>query len=374
MGDLSTVVAPVLAIAAVEGALQQADIAPAETDEMIFGCVLTAGIRMAPARQIALKANLGEDTPAMTVNKVCASGMQATLLAADAVRMGRADIVVAGGMENMSRAPYLLQKARAGYRYGHDMLIDHMLSEGLTDAYDGKSMGEMAQITADRQGLTRSELDQFAKESLTRAKSAVSRGTFAEEITPVRILDKKNETFVSQDELPPKLNPEQIPRLSPAFGLNGTLTAASSSGIADGAAALVLASEKEVARRNLKPLARITASASHACKPSEFTTAPIPAIQAILERPGWSAPDKTLFEINEAFASVPLVAKKELGLSSENINPNGGACALGHPIGCSGARILVTLIYEMCRRDLECGVGAVCVGGGEGLAIGVHSA
>ena len=371
MGSLSGIPPQQLAATAAKSAMDQAGIPPSDVEQVIMGCVLTAGLGMAPARQVAIMSGCGENTPAVTINKVCASGLQSVILAADAIRSGSAQIVVAGGMESMSRAPHFLPGARRGYRYGDGKIVDHMQFDGLRDAYDAKSMGEHAQATADKEGLTRFDLDAFATASLTRARAAANNGGFSEEIVPVSVKDKKGEQVLNRDELPDKLDPGKILNLEPSFRDGGTITPASSSAIADGAAILVLASKTAVRRRNLKPLAKVLSAATHACAPAEFTKAPIPAIASALKSAQFKRNPAPLFEINEAFATVPVMAIRALGLNQDDVNIHGGACALGHPIGCSGARILATLIYAMRKKNVAEGVGAVCVGGGEGVALSV---
>ncbi|MBX3572778.1 MAG: acetyl-CoA C-acyltransferase [Mesorhizobium sp.] len=357
--------APELGKVAIAAALVQAGLAAEEVDEVIMGCVLPAGLGQAPARQAALGAGLPQSVPCTTVNKMCGSGMKAAMLGYDSIAAGSARIVVAGGMESMTNAPYLLEKARAGMRLGHGRVMDHMFLDGLEDAYDkGRLMGTFAEDTARELQFTRDAQDEFALASLDRARRAIAEGRFHLEVAPVG--------DVVEDEQPGKAKPEKIPTLKPAFRADGTVTAANSSSISDGAAALVLMRMSEADRRGIAPLAIVRAHASHAQAPAWFTTAPIGAINKVLDRVGWSADDVDLFEINEAFAVVALAAMRELGLPHDKVNVNGGACALGHPIGASGARILATLLAEMDARDVKRGIASLCIGGGEATAMAVE--
>jgi acetyl-CoA C-acetyltransferase len=369
MGELTPLAAHKLGSHAIGAALERARLAPEKVDEVFMGNVLPAGQGQAPARQAARGAGLPDATGATTVNKVCGSGMKATMLAHDIIQAGSANIVVSGGMESMSNAPYLLAKARTGYRMGHGQIYDHMFLDGLEDAYDrGCLMGKFAEDTAGKYQFTRAEQDAFAIESLARAKRAAAEGIFAHEIAPVAVDD----TPIGADEQPMRADPAKIPKLKPAFRDGGTVTAANSSSISDGAAALVLTSEKEAEKRNLRPLARIIGHATHAQAPAWFTTAPVGAISRVLERVGWKTGDVDLYEINEAFAVVTMAAMRELALPHEKVNVNGGACALGHPIGASGARLLVTLLNALATRGLTRGVASLCIGGGEATAMAIE--
>ncbi len=374
LGSLSTQTAPELGASAHRAAMLQAGLAADAIDEVISGCVLSAGIGQAPARQAAIKAGVPTTVGATTINKMCGSGMKAVMLAHDLIKAGSATIVLAGGMESMSNAPYLLNKARTGYRLGHGELIDHMYRDGLEDAYEtGKLMGCFADATAEQFNITREEQDAFAIQSMTRALAAQKEGAFDNEIAPITILGRKGETtLVSVDEGPNAAKLAKIPQLRPAFQTNGTITAANSSSISDGAASLILMTAASAMQRGLKPLAKIVAHATHAAAPEWFTTAPIKAIQKVLDKAGWSAQDVDLYEINEAFAIVAMVAIRELKLSVEQVNIHGGACALGHPIGASGARILVTLIHALQRKHKTRGVAALCIGGGEATALAIE--
>ncbi len=374
-GELSALTATDLGKAAIEAALQRAGVAANDVEEVIMGCVLPAGQGQAPARQAAIKAGLPEGCPATTVNKMCGSGMKAVMFAHDNILAGTAAVMVAGGMESMTNAPYLLDKARGGYRMGHGTIQDHMFLDGLEDAYDkGTLMGVFADDTARKCQITREEQDNFALASLTRAQNATKNGDFSAEIIPVKIKSRGGETVVSEDESPKKAKPEKIPQLKPAFTPDGTVTAANASSISDGAAALILMRKSEAEKRGLKVLAEIRAHASHAQKPAEFTIAPISATRKVLEKAGWAAKDVDLYEINEAFAVVTLAAMKELGLPHDKVNVNGGACALGHPIGASGARILITLLSALEKRGLKKGVASLCIGGGEAVAVALERA
>jgi acetyl-CoA C-acetyltransferase len=371
-GALAPAAAPVLAAAAIGATLADARLSPEQIDEVLLGCVLSAGLGQAPARQAALAAGIPISVPCTTVSKVCGSGMKAVMMGSDAIRAGSAAIVLAGGMESMSNAPYLLAKARSGYRMGHGELLDHMFLDGLQNAYDGKLMGVFAEATARRYGFTRAEQDAYVAETIARALSAGASGAFKAELAPVTVRSRKGELQVSEDEIPPTCDAAKIASLKPAFDKDGTVTAASSSSIADGAAALLLADAASVERHSLAPLARIVASATFAHAPEWFTTAPAGAIRRVLQRAGWRCDGVDLFEINEAFAVVTLAAIRDLVLDPRRVNVNGGACALGHPIGASGARILTTLIHALRVRGLKRGIAALCIGGGEATAIAVE--
>ncbi len=368
-GKLKGLSAPALGAVAIEAALKRAGLDNESPDEVLMGCVLPAGLGQAPARQAAIAAGIPDRVGATTVNKVCGSGMKAAMLGHDAILAGSAQIVVAGGMESMSNAPYLLTKARGGYRLGHGAVYDHMFLDGLEDAYDrGTLMGKFAEDTAEKYQFTRQIQDTFATESLMRAKKATEAGAFAREIVPVRA----DGADVTVDELPGRADPAKIPLLKPAFREGGTVTAANSSAISDGAAALVLMKEAEAEKRGAKVLARIIGHATHAQAPAWFTTAPIGAITKLLERIGWTSDQVDLYEINEAFAVVTLAAMRDLRLAHEKVNVHGGACALGHPIGASGARVVVTLIHALQERGLKRGVASLCIGGGEATAMAIE--
>jgi acetyl-CoA C-acetyltransferase len=372
-GDLKDLSAPELGAAAIRAAVERAGVPGESIQEVFFGCVLPAGLGQAPARQAALGAGLPQSAGATTINKVCGSGMKAVMLAHDLIRAGNAEIVVAGGMESMSNAPYLLDRARSGYRLGHQRVLDHMFLDGLEDAYDkGRLMGTFAEKCAQTYSFTREEQDAFALRSLTRAQKAIADGSFAEEIVPVTVKSGKTERQMEHDELPQKAKPEKIPTLKPAFEDNGTVTAANSSSIADGAAALVLMRRSEAERRGVPPLATIAGHATFAQAPGLFTTAPIGAIRKLTERTGWALGDADLFEINEAFAVVAMAAMRDLQLPAGIVNVHGGACALGHPIGASGARILVTLLAALRKHGLKRGIAALCIGGGEATAVAIE--
>ncbi|MBT1449722.1 thiolase family protein [Glaciecola sp. XM2] len=370
MGALSSVASPVLGVSAIKAAISDVD--KATIDEVIMGCVLPAGLGQAPARQATLGADLPLSVGATTINKVCGSGMKAIMLAHDLIKAGSASAVVAGGMESMSRAPYLLSKAREGYRMGHGQTFDHMMLDGLENAYDSKAMGCFAQDTADEEHITREQMDEFAIASLTKAQNAIAEGMFVDEITPVMVSTRKGDIIVDTDEGPGNARIDKIPGLRPAFKKDGTVTAANSSSISDGAAALLLMSEGKALEAGLKPLARVVAHATNAMKPEEFTVAPVGAIEKVLDKAGWSADDVDLFEINEAFAMVTMLAVNKLNLDADKVNVKGGACALGHPIGASGARIVVTLLHALRQRGLSKGVAALCIGGGEATALAVE--
>jgi len=368
-GQFAPVKSPVLGAAAIRAAVADAGIPGDEISEVIMGCVLPAGAGQAPARQATLGADLPMSVAATTINKVCGSGMKAVMQARDAIAAGSADIVVAGGMESMTNAPYMMDR---GLRMGHVQALDHMFYDGLQNPYDGKMMGQFGEQCVARYEFTREEQDAFSAASVERATAAMQSGAFDAEITPVTIKTRKGEIEITQDEEPPRCNIEKMSSLRPAFAKDGTITAASSSKISDGAAALVLMSESNAAERGITPLARIVAQATHSQEPEWFTTAPVGAMQKVLERAGWGAGDVDLFEINEAFATVSMAAMKELDLPHDKVNVNGGACALGHPIGASGARILVTLIHALKARGGKRGVASLCIGGGEATALAVE--
>ena len=371
-GVLTGATAPQLGAAAIKGALAAAGLSPDAVQEVVMGCVLPAGLGQAPARQAAIGAGIPNTTPTTTVNKMCGSAMKAVMLAADALRTGDIDFAVAGGLESMSNAPYLLLKARAGYRMGHGELIDHMFYDGLQSPWDGQLMGCFAENTADKYKFTRAQQDAFATESVARSLKAIEAGAFAAEIVPVTIKGRKGETVVDKDETPFTCDVAKIPTLKPAFRKDGTVTAASSSSISDGAAALVLARASAAAAKGLKPIARIVAYASHAHAPEWFTTAPVGAMEKVLAKAGWKAGEVDLWEINEAFAAVPMAAIHDLKLDTSKVNVNGGACALGHPIGATGARLLATLVGALQARGKKRGIASLCIGGGEATAIAIE--
>lgn len=372
-GAFADLPAPELGAAAIRAAVARAGVAPEAVEEVLFGCVLPAGQGQAPARQAALKAGLPLAAGATTVNKMCGSGMKAAMLAHDAVTLGHAAVAVAGGMESMTNAPYLLDRARAGYRMGHGQVRDHMFLDGLEDAYDrGRLMGTFAEDCAQAYQFTRAAQDAYALASLDRAKAAQAEGRFAREIVPVPVKAGKAERAVAEDEQPGNARPDKIPTLRPAFREGGTVTAANASSISDGAAALVLMRRSEAERRGLTPLAAIRGHATHAQAPNLFTTAPVGAIRKLLEKVGWAAQAVDLYEINEAFAVVAMAAMRDLGLDHARVNVHGGACALGHPIGASGARILVTLLSALETHGLTRGVASLCIGGGEATAMAVE--
>ncbi|HEY6484674.1 MAG TPA: acetyl-CoA C-acyltransferase [Steroidobacteraceae bacterium] len=371
-GALAPVSAPQLGSAAAAAAIASAGIQPGDVQEVIMGCVLAAGLGQAPARQAAMGAGVPVGVPATTINKMCGSGLKAVMMAADQVRTGDAAIVLAGGFESMSNAPYLLLKARGGYRMGHGEIFDHMFYDGLQSPFDGKAMGCFADATASRYGFTRAAQDAFAAESVKRATRALEGGEFATEVTPVPVKTRKGEIVVARDETPGTCDVSRIAALKPAFGKDGTVTAASSSSISDGAAALVLMSSATARARGLAPLARILAYSSHAHEPEWFTTAPVGAIRKTLERLGWRPHDADLYEINEAFAAVTMAAMHDVDIDHARVNVNGGACALGHPIGATGARILTTLIHALRRRGSKRGIAALCIGGGEAVAMAIE--
>lgn len=371
-GNLSSVASPILAATAIKGLLAETQLAGEHVDEVLMGCVLPAGLGQAPARQATLGAGLPLSVGATTVNKVCGSGMKTVMLAHDLIKAGSAKVVIAGGMESMSQAPYLLDKARGGMRMGHGKVLDHMFLDGLEDAYTGGAMGMFAQKTADEFGITREQMDAFALSSLEKANAAINSGAFKAEITPVTVSDRRGDVTIDTDEQPGNARPEKIPTLRPAFTKDGTITAANSSSISDGAAALMLTSRGEADRLGLAVLATIKGHATHAQEPSLFTTAPVGAMAKLLANVGWSTDEVDLFEINEAFAMVTMLAVSELGLDIAKVNVNGGACALGHPIGCSGSRLLVTLIHALKARGLKRGVASLCIGGGEATAMAIE--
>jgi acetyl-CoA C-acetyltransferase len=371
-GALTTLTAPQLGAVAIKAALADSGVNAAEVDEVIMGCVLSAGLGQAPARQAALGAGLPTSTPSTTVNKMCGSAMRAVMQGADQILAGNAQVVVAGGIESMSNAPYLLPKARAGYRMGHQEVLDHMFFDGLQSPWDGQLMGCFADATSEKYGFTRQAQDDFAAESVRRALAAVNGGAFKAEVAPVTAKTRKGEVIVDKDETPFTLDIAKIPTLKPAFKKDGTVTAASSSGISDGAAAVVLARESFATSKNLKPLAKIMGYASFAREPEWFTLAPVGAMQKLLKQLNWSPKDVDLFEINEAFAAVTMAAMKDLSLEHAQVNVNGGACALGHPIGATGARILTTLLYALKARGKTRGIASLCIGGGEATAIAVE--
>lgn len=372
-GDLSGVSAPDLGTHAIKAALEDAGLEADQVDEVIMGLVLPAGTGQAPARQASRRAGIPDEAGATTINKVCGSGMKAAMLAHDGILVGSADIVVAGGMESMTNAPYLLPNARGGMRIGHGEVKDHMFLDGLEDAYEeGRAMGTFAEDTAEKYQFTREAQDAYAIESLKRAKTANEDGSFDGEIAPLTIKTRKGEVTISADEQPFKASPEKIPNLRPAFRKDGTVTAANSSSISDGAAAFVMMRQSEAEKRGLKPIAAIRAHATNSHAPEWFTTAPVKAIEKVIDRAGWSTDDVNLFEVNEAFAVVAMAAMHDLGLPHDKVNVNGGACALGHPLGASGARIMVTLMNALRNRGQKKGVASLCIGGGEATAIALE--
>jgi acetyl-CoA C-acetyltransferase len=372
-GSLAGASATELGATAIRAAVERAGVAPGDVDRCYMGCVLPAGLGQAPARQAALGAGLPKSTEAVTINKMCGSGMKAAMMAADSLAAGSADMIVAGGMESMSNAPYLMKKHRAGARIGHDIVYDHMMLDGLEDAYEpGRAMGTFAEATAGDYQLTRAAQDDYAVESLTRAQAAQRNGWFDGEIVAVEVRTRKGAETVDKDEQPLKGDPSKIPGLRPAFSKDGTITAANASSISDGAAALVLTRASLAAAKGLRPVARIVAHTAHAREPSQFTTAPIGAIERLLEKTGWKVGDVDLFEINEAFACVTMFAMKDLGIPRDKVNVNGGATAMGHPIGASGARILATLIAALQRTGGRRGIASLCIGGGEATAMAVE--
>ena len=372
LGELAPMSANELGAEAVKAALAEAGVAGEDVDMIYMGNVLGAGQGQAPARQSAIKAGLPKSVEATTLNKMCGSGMQAAIMGRASIQAGDAGVIVAGGMESMTNAPHLLPNHRTGFKYGHDAVKDHMAQDGLEDAYENKAMGVYADMIAREHQFTREDQDAYAIETLNRSVKATEDGSFKREIAPVTLSTRKGDVTVEADELPRKARPDKIPELRPAFSKDGTVTAANASAISDGAAALVMMRLSEAERRGLKPLAKITATAAHAHEPAYFTTAPVPAMRKVLEKAGWQAGDVDLYEINEAFAVVPMIAIKELGLSHDIVNVHGGACALGHPIGASGARIMTTLIAAMEKNDVNKGVASLCIGGGEGTAVAVE--
>jgi acetyl-CoA C-acetyltransferase len=370
MGALSAVSSTELGATAIQAAIEGID--SSVIDEVIMGCVLPAGLGQAPARQATLGAGLPLAAGATTINKVCGSGMKAIMLAHDLISAGSAEVIVAGGMESMSNAPYILPKARAGYRMGHGQVMDHMMLDGLENAYDGKAMGCFAQDTADLEGITREQMDEFALSSLSKASQAIADGAFVDEIAPVTVSSRRVDVIVDTDEGPGNARPEKIPALRPAFKKDGTVTAANSSSISDGAAALVVMTASKAAALGLTPLAKIVAHATNAIKPEDFTVAPVGAVEKVFSKAGWTKDDVDLFEINEAFAMVTMLGVSKLGLDPSKVNIKGGACALGHPIGASGARIVVSLLHALNQKGLKKGVAALCIGGGEATALAVE--
>lgn len=371
-GALSACTAPDLGAVVIKEVVARAGFQPADVDEVIFGCVLPAGLKQGPARQAMRQAGLPDAVGATTINKICGSGMKAVMQAADAIKAGSAQVVVAGGMESMSNAPYLLEKARAGYRMGHGKTTDHMFQEGLEDAETGLSMGVLAQDMADKKGYSREQQDAYAIQSLNKAVVAVKEGHFQAEIVPVTVSSRKGDVIVEQDEQPLNAKADKIPTLRPAFKKDGTITAANASSISDGASALLVTSDTVAAERGLTPLANVMAYASHSQHPSEFTIAPVGAIEKVLKQTGWTAQEVDLWEVNEAFAMVTMAAIDAFKLDTTKVNINGGACALGHPLGSSGSRIIVTLIHALKRTGGKKGIAALCIGGGEATAIAVE--
>ncbi|GIU46696.1 thiolase family protein [Shewanella algidipiscicola] len=371
-GALSSVASPTLAATAIKGLMDFTQLAGNDVDEVLMGCVLPAGLGQAPARQATLGADLPLSVGATTVNKVCGSGMKTVMLAHDLIKAGSANVVIAGGMESMSQAPYLLDKARGGMRMGHGKVMDHMFLDGLEDAYTGGAMGTFAQKTADDFSISREAMDNFALSSLQKANAAIEAGAFKAEITPVTVSSRRGDLVIDTDEQPGNARPEKIPTLRPAFAKDGTITAANSSSISDGAAALMLMTREQAKLRGLEVLATIKGHTTHAQEPSMFTTAPVGAMTKLLDNVSWNKADVDLFEINEAFAMVTMLAISELGLDEAKVNVNGGACALGHPIGCSGARVLVTLIHALKAKGLKRGVASLCIGGGEATAMAIE--
>lgn len=371
-GVLAPLTAPQLGAVAVQAAVKDSGLSPEQIEESILGCVLMAGIGQAPGRQAALAAGIPQSVPATTINKMCGSGLKALMLASDQIRAGSANVILAGGIESMTNAPYLLPRARAGLRMGHAEILDHMFYDGLQSPFDGKMMGHFADATARKYAFTREDQDAFAAESVRRALAAVESGSFDREVAPATVKDRKGERVVGKDETPFSCDISKIPTLKPAFNKDGTVTAASSSSISDGAAAAVLVGASFAKSNNLRPLARVAGYASHAQAPEWFTTAPVGAIQTLLKKTGWKAGDVDLYEINEAFACVAMAAIRDIGLDHAKVNVNGGACALGHPIGATGARIVTTLIHALIARGKKRGIAALCIGGGEATALAVE--
>jgi acetyl-CoA C-acetyltransferase len=374
LGQFTGVPTTTLGTAAISGALAHAGVAPDQVDEVFMGCVLPAGLGQAPARQAALAAGLPPSAGCTTVNKVCGSGMKAIMLATDAIKAGSSSVVVAGGMESMTNAPHLINNSRTGTRYGSAEMLDHMAWDGLTSPYDKQAMGVFGDMACKKYGFDRASLDAYSETSVTRAQAAISSGAFKDEIVPVTVKGRKGDVVVDTDEEPGKIDPSKIPTLRAAFGKDGLLTAASSSKISDGAAATVLMSSDEAARRGLAPLARVVAHATHSQEPEWFTTAPVTAIRNVLAKAGWTVDQVDLFEVNEAFACVAMAPMKDLGIAHEKFNVLGGACALGHPIGASGARLVVTLINALRQRGGKRGVASLCIGGGEATAVAIELA
>ncbi|QCO67527.1 acetyl-CoA C-acyltransferase [Luteimonas yindakuii] len=372
LGQFTGVPTPTLGAAAIEGALAHAGLAADQVDEVLMGCVLPAGLGQAPARQASRAAGIPDAAGCTTINKVCGSGMKAIMFGHDLIKAGSSAVVVAGGMESMTNAPHLLNGSRTGVRYGSAEMLDHMAWDGLTNPYDGKAMGVFGDAMCEAYDFTREALDEFSAESARRAQDAIGNGAFKAEIVPVTVKGRKGDTVVDTDEEPGRIDTSRIPGLRPAFGKEGRLTAASSSKISDGAAATVLMSAEEASKRGLAPLARIVAHAGHAQAPEWFTTAPVAAIRTVMERAGWTVEDVDLFEVNEAFASVAMAPMKDLGIPHQKLNVNGGACALGHPIGASGARLVVTLVHALKSRNLRRGIASLCIGGGEATAIAIE--
>ncbi|WP_104492470.1 MULTISPECIES: thiolase family protein [Acinetobacter] len=371
-GSLASLTAPDLGAATIQAAISRAGLQPTDIEEVIMGCVLPAGLKQGPARQAMRKAGLPDSTGAVTINKLCGSGMKAVMQAADMIKAGSATYVVAGGMESMTNAPYILPKARGGFRMGHGEVKDHMFLDGLEDAETGRLMGSFAQDMANTKGYTREQMDDFAIRSLKRAQTAVNEGYFTDEIVPVTVSTRKGDVVVDKDEQPFNANIEKIPTLRPAFAKDGTITAANASSISDGASALVLTSADNAAAKGLQPLAKLIAYASNSQHPSEFTIAPVGAIQKVLDKTGWSVADVDLWEINEAFAMVTMCPMDEFKLDPEKVNINGGACALGHPVGSTGSRIILTLIHALKRTGGKRGIAALCIGGGEATAVAIE--
>jgi acetyl-CoA C-acetyltransferase len=371
-GALSPLTAPQLGAAAIQAALKDSELPAEAIEETILGCVLMAGIGQAPGRQAAIAGGVPQQVPATTINKMCGSGLKAIMMAADQIRAGSANAILAGGIESMTNAPYLLPKARGGYRMGHGEIIDHMFYDGLQSPFDGKMMGHFADATAKKYNFTREQQDTFAAESVRRAVAAVQNKIFDREVAAVTVKDRKGERVIAQDETPFSCDISKIPNLKPAFNKDGTVTAASSSSISDGAAATIIVSGSLAKQHSLKPLARIVGYTSHAQAPEWFTTAPVGALKSLLAKTGWRADQVDLYEINEAFACVAMAAMKELELDHSRVNVNGGACALGHPIGATGARIVTTLVHALKSRGLKRGIASLCIGGGEAVAIAVE--
>ncbi|EKF74211.1 acetyl-CoA C-acetyltransferase [Alcanivorax hongdengensis A-11-3] len=371
-GALAPVTAPELGAASIREAVARAGLKAEDVQEVIMGCVLPAGLKQGPARQAMRKAGLPDYVGATTINKLCGSGMKATMFAFDSIKAGTNDIVVSGGMESMTNAPYILDKARGGMRMGHGQVYDHMFLDGLEDAETSRLMGSFAQEVADKRSISREDMDNYAIESLKRAQAAIDNGWFKDEIVPVTVKTRKGETVVDTDEQPGNANIDKIPTLRPAFAKDGTVTAANASSISDGASALVLARESVASERGLKPLARILAHSTNSMHPSEFTLAPIGATEAVMKKVGWSVDDVDLFEINEAFAMVAMMPMIDLGIPHEKVNIHGGACALGHPVGSTGSRIILTLIHALKRTGGKRGVASLCIGGGEATAVAIE--